>query len=42
MSAAEAQEQELKEITALNFFKYRLDKNSLRATFMCLPSAQII
>ena len=42
MSAAEAAEQEIKEITALNFFKYRLDKNTLRATFLCLPSAQII
>ena len=35
-------EQKIKEITALNFYKYRLDKNSLRATFLCLPSAQII
>ena len=41
-SAADAADEGLKDVTALDFFKYRLDKNTLRATFMCLPSAQII
>ena len=31
-----------REIVALTFYKYRLDRASLRATFMCLPSAQHI
>ena len=31
-----------REIVALNFFKYRLDKNSLRACFLALPAAQSI
>ena len=31
-----------REIVALNFFKYRLDKNSLRACFLALPAAQNI
>lgn len=31
-----------KEIIALNFMKYRLDKNSLRTMFLCLPPAQNI
>lgn len=35
-------EQTQREIVALNFFKYRLDKASLRVTFLCLPSAQNI
>ena len=35
-------ETQQKEITALNFYKYRLDKNSLRVTFLCLPAANII
>ena len=44
LSNAEASndEQQQKEITALNFFKYRLDKNTLRVTFLCLPPANII
>ena len=36
------EDQQVKEITSLNFYKYRLDRNSLRVTFMCLPSAVII
>ena len=39
---ASVDEQQQKEITALNFYKYRLDKNSLRVTFLCLPPANII
>lgn len=35
-------EEDGKEVAALTFYKYRLDKNTLRATFLCLPSAQII
>mmetsp|Transcript_5391 Transcript_5391/g.6658 ORF Transcript_5391/g.6658 Transcript_5391/m.6658 type:complete len:106 (-) Transcript_5391:1098-1415(-) len=35
-------EQQLREIVALNFYKYRLDKASLRVTFLCLPPAQQI
>ena len=31
-----------REIVALNFFNYRLDKNSLRACFLALPAAQNI
>lgn len=31
-----------REITALNFNKYRLDRNSLRVMFLCLPLAQNI
>jgi len=31
-----------KEVIALNFYKYRVDKNSLRITFLCLPPAQQI
>lgn len=31
-----------REIVSLNFFKYRLDKASLRVTFLCLPAAQNI
>ena len=36
------EEQPLREILALNFYKYRLDKASLRVTFLCLPAAQNI
>ena len=32
----------VREIVALNFYKYRLDKASLKATFLCLPPAQNI
>ena len=39
---ASVDDQQVKEVTALTFYKYRLDRNSLRATFLCLPSAQII
>ena len=35
-------DQALREIVALNFYKYRLDKASLRVTFLCLPPAQQI
>jgi len=35
-------EDQLKEITALTFMKYRLDRNSLRTMFLCLPPAQNI
>lgn len=35
-------EQQQREIVALNFFKYRLDKASLRVTFLCLAPAQNI
>jgi len=31
-----------REIVALNFYKYRLDRASLRVTFLCLPSAHNI
>jgi hypothetical protein len=31
-----------KDVTTLNFFKYRLDRNSMRITFLCLPPAQHI
>ena len=31
-----------RDILALNFYKYRLDGNSLRATFLCLPAANTI
>lgn len=32
-------DQIIREITALNFTKYRLDRNSLRVMFLCLPAA---
>ena len=32
----------VRDIVALNFYKYRLDKASLKATFLCLPPAQNI
>ena len=35
-------EQAAREIVALNFYKYRLDKASLRVAFLCLPPAQNI
>lgn len=41
-NASNAEEQPARDITAINFFKYRLDRNSLRATFLCLPAAQTI
>jgi hypothetical protein len=28
-----------KEVIALNFYKYRIDKNTFRITFLCLPPA---
>jgi len=33
---------EKKEVVALNFYKYRVDKNSMRITFMALPYSQQI
>ena len=36
------EEQPIREIVALNFFKYRLDKASLRVTFLALPASQNI
>lgn len=36
------EEQHQREILALNFYKYRLDRASLRVAFLCLPSAQNI
>jgi hypothetical protein len=33
------EEQPLRDIVALNFFKYRLDRASLRACFLALPAA---
>jgi len=30
---------EKKEVIALNFYKYRMDKNSMAVTFKCLPHA---
>ena len=43
-SAANESQDEVpaREILALNFFKYRLDKASLRVAFLCLPAAQNI
>ena len=41
-NASQLKEAEKKEVIALNFYKYRLDKNSLRITFLCLPPAQQI
>ena len=42
-AANESQHDEpVREIVALNFYKYRLDKASLKATFLCLPPAQNI
>lgn len=32
-------DQMMREITALNFMKYRLDRNSLRVMFLSLPAA---
>lgn len=34
--------EESKDIIALQFMKHRLDRNSLRAMFICLPPAQHI
>lgn len=31
---------EKKDIIALNFYKYRMDKNTMAITFKCLPHAQ--
>ena len=39
---ASHEKQPLREILALNFYKYRLDKASLRVAFLCLPSSQNI
>lgn len=36
------EEPPVREIVTLNFFKYRLDLNSLRVCFLCLPAAQNI
>ena len=41
-NTSQAEEHATRDITAINFFKYRLDRNSLRTTFLCLPSAQTI
>ena len=32
----------MREILALNFYKYRLDRASLKVAFLCLPSASVI
>lgn len=40
--AASADEHVSRDIVALNFYKYRLDRASLRVTFLCLPSAHTI
>ena len=39
-AAKDAPSPEKKEVVALNFYKYRVDKNSMRITFMALPYAQ--
>ena len=36
------EEQTMREILALNFYKYRLDRASLKVAFLCLPSASVI
>ena len=42
-NANESQEEAVqREILALNFYKYRLDRASLKAAFLCLPSASVI
>ena len=33
---------EKKDVIALNFYKYRMDKNTMAVTFKCLPHAQQI
>ena len=42
-NANESQEEHtMREILALNFYKYRLDRASLKVAFLCLPSASVI
>ena len=33
------EEEKVKEINSLNFFKHRVDKNTMKALFMCLPGS---
>lgn len=36
------EEEKHKELNTLTFYKHRLDKNSLRALFVCLPFSPAI